>query len=57
MEELEKRKMVKGHKVMTAIYAPHMRALVDLANELQIPRQDIVSINNNGGEVVLIYYK
>lgn len=56
MEELEKRQMVKNHKVMTALPVPHIRALVDRANELEIPREDVVTIINKGEELVLIYY-
>lgn len=41
---------------MTALSAPHIRALVDYANELQIPREDIVTIINKTDEVILIYY-
>lgn len=50
MEELEKRKM-------TAVSAPHVRALVDIANELEIPREDVITILSRGEEVVLIYYR
>ena len=57
MEELEKRRMVKRGKIMTALPAPHIRALVDMSNELKIPREDVVSILDRGEEVVLIYYK
>lgn len=57
MEELEKRKMVKDGKIMTALPAPHIRALVDMANELGIPREDVITIIDRGEEVVLIYYK
>lgn len=57
MEELEKRKMVKDGKVMTALTAPHIRALVDIANEIQIPREDVITILDKGDQVVLIYYK
>lgn len=56
MEELERRRMTKKGKIMTAVSAPHIRALVDIANELKIPREDVISILNNNGEVVLIYY-
>lgn len=49
--------MVKNHKVMTALPAPHIRALVDKANELEIPREDVVTIIDKGEEVVLIYYR
>lgn len=34
MEELERRKMSKDGKTMTALSAPHLRALIDRANEL-----------------------
>lgn len=34
MEELERRKMSKNGKTMTALSASHLRALVDKANEL-----------------------
>lgn len=58
MEELEKRKMVKNHKTMAALTAPHVRALVDLANEIQVQKADIVTILDRGEDgVVLIYYK
>lgn len=57
MEELERRKMSKDGKTMTALPAPHIRALVDKANELEIPREDVVTIIDKGDEVVLIYYR
>lgn len=57
MEELERRKMSKSGKTMTALPAPHIRALVDMANELKIPREDVITIINKGDEVVLIYYR
>lgn len=57
MEELAKRRMVKDGKIMTALTAPHIRALVDMANEMKIPRADVVSILDRVDEVVLIYYK
>lgn len=34
MGELERTKMSKGGKTMTALSAPHLRALVDKANGL-----------------------
>lgn len=57
MEELEKRKMAKNNKIMMATCAPHIRALVDIANELKIPREDVITIIDKGEEVILIYYK
>lgn len=57
MEELEKGSMTKKGKVMTALPAPHIRALVDMANDMKIPREDVVTILDKGEEVVLIYYR
>lgn len=57
MGELEKKKMVKDGKIMTALPAPHIRALVDMANEIEIPREDVITILDRGDEVVLIYYR
>lgn len=57
MGELEKKKMVKDGKIMTALPAPHIRALVDMANEMEIPREDVITILDRGDEVVLIYYR
>lgn len=57
MEELEKRKMTKEGKIMTALPAPHIRALVDMANEMKIPRTDVITILDRGDEVILIYYR
>lgn len=57
MEELERKKITKN-KRMTALTAPHVRALVDLANEIQVQKADIVTILDRGEDgVVLIYYK
>lgn len=56
MEELERRKMSKNGKTMTALAAPYIRSLVDRANELEIPREDVITIIDKGDEVVLIYY-
>lgn len=57
MEELERKKISKDGKTMTALSAPHIRALVDNANDLQIPREDIVTIISEPDQVVLIYYR
>lgn len=58
MEELEKRRMTKNGKIMVAFTAPHIRALVDMANELQIPRADVITILDKGEDgLVLVYYR
>lgn len=49
--------MTKDNKVMTALPAPHIRALVDLANQLSIPREDVVTIINGQDQIILIYYR
>lgn len=41
---------------MYAIYAPTIRSIVEQANEIGIQREDIVSILENEGQYVLIYY-
>ena len=41
---------------MYAIYAPTIRGIVEQANEIGIQREDIVSLNENGGQYILIYY-
>lgn len=57
MEELEKKKMSKDNKIMIAITAPHIRALVDKVNDLNIPREDIVSLVKDNDQLILICYK
>lgn len=49
--------MAENKKTMSAITAPHIRMLVDKTNELNISKQDIVSIIDRRDEVVLIYYR
>lgn len=43
-------------KVMMATEAPTVRALVDYANEYNIPREDIVSIVSSREGYIMIYY-
>ena len=56
MQEIERRKMSKNGKTMLALMAPHMRALVDLSNEIGIKREDIVTISKSEEGVTMIYY-
>ena len=48
--------MVKEHKLLHATRARTVRELVDKANELQIPREDVISILSENGFYVLLYY-
>lgn len=43
-------------KKMTAIISPTLRGLVKQVNQLGIQQEDIVSIENEGGQYFLIYY-
>lgn len=56
MEELKRRKVSRNDKMMTALTAPHIRSLIDRANELEIPREDVITIIDKKDEIVLIYY-
>ena len=66
MEEIEKLKVVKtkksnentkANKIMTAIHSNTLRGIVNISNELGIKKEDIVSILNEGGQFVLVYFK
>lgn len=48
--------IVKNGKVMTAFTAPTIRAIVDIANELSIKREDIVTLTKESGQYILVYY-
>lgn len=56
MEELKRRKVSRNDKMMTALTAPHIRSLIDRANELEIPREDVITVIDKKDEIVLIYY-
>lgn len=57
MEEIEKRKMSKGNKVMNAYLSDTIRGIVDYSVSNQIPREDVVGILSERGRYVLIFYK
>lgn len=46
----------KDGKVLHAMQTNTIRELVETANDLEIPREDIVSILEKGGHYVLFYY-
>ncbi len=46
----------KEGKVLHAMQTTTIRELVETANELEIPREDIVSILEKDGHYVLFYY-
>lgn len=46
----------KNHKVMHAFIAPSIRKLVEKACELDIPRDDVITIIKEGERYVLVYY-
>ena len=49
--------MTKDGKVMTCIVGQTVRNIVAQANELEIPREDIISIFTLGGQIYLVFYK
>lgn len=49
--------MAKNGKTMACIVGYTVRDIINLANELEIPREDIVSILPFAGQIYLFYYK
>ena len=49
--------MSKDDKIMTCIVGYTVRDIINQANELEIPREDIVSILPLAGQIYLFYYK
>lgn len=49
--------MIRDEKVMTCIVGYKVRDLVKQANELEIPREDIVNMFALAGQIYLVYYK
>lgn len=47
----------KNSKLITAINAPTIRGIVSIARELDIKREDIVTLTKEAGQYILIYYK
>lgn len=46
----------KNTKVMYAIYGDTIREIVRQSNELDIQREEIVSLIKDGGQFILTYY-
>lgn len=49
--------MAKNGKTMTCIVGYTVRDIINQVNELEIPREDIVSMFVLGGQVYLVFYK
>lgn len=49
--------MTKNGKTMTCIVGYTVRDIINQVNELEIPREDIVSILPLVGQIYLFYYK
>ena len=49
--------MTKDGKVMTCIVGQTVRNIVAQANELEIPREDIINMFALGGQIYLVFYK
>lgn len=49
--------MIKDGKVITAISAANIRQLVTKANNLNVKREDIVSLVKENGSFILVYYR
>lgn len=49
--------MTKDGKVMTCIVGQTVRNIVAQANELEIQKEDIVSMFALGGQIYLVFYK
>lgn len=46
----------KNGKVITAIVAPNIRGIVNMARKLFIQRKDIVTLTKEGNDYILVYY-
>ena len=47
---------IKNGKVLTAITAPTIRGIIQIANKLSIKREDIVTLTKEEGQYILVYY-
>ena len=48
--------MTKDGKLLHATRAGSIRELVDRANQLEIPREDVITVLPENGYYVLLYY-
>lgn len=49
--------MAKKEKIITCVIANNMRKIISMAQELEIKREDIVSILAMEGQIYLVFYK
>ena len=49
--------MGDNNKLRTCIVGQKIRSIISQANELGIPREDIVNMFTLGGQIYLVYYK
>lgn len=49
--------MTNNAKIMTCIVGQTVRNIIAQANELEIPREDVVSMFTLGGQIYLVFYK
>lgn len=56
MEDRKKEK-TRDKKTFTVFVVKYVRDVVDLIHEYQIPKEDIVSILNDGGDYIVFCYK
>lgn len=45
-----------GEKTMKVIWGMNVRHIINLANEKNIKKEDIVSLLKEGGQYILVYY-
>lgn len=60
MAEIESKRVVKSkdsHQIMTAFAANTLREIVNMANEENIKREDIISLLKDNGQFWLVYFK
>lgn len=48
---------MENKKLIHCISGPHVRKVIEEARNLEIPKEDIVTIMDFGNQVHLIYYK
>ena len=49
--------MTKDNKIMACIVGQTVRGIITQANELEIPKEDVIGIFALGGRIYLVYYK
>lgn len=49
--------MSKDGKIMTCIVGYTVRDIINQANELEIPKEDVVGMFTLGGQIYLVFYK